>query len=61
MLLGFSKMVLSINCVCIFEYEQEGIVKKNWKSALLAGLVLCVLLAGCEVRGTEVKLYRMDL
>lgn len=54
-------MVLSINCVCIFEYEQEGIVKKNWKSALLAGLVLCVLLSGCEVRSTEVKLYRMDL
>ena len=36
-------------------------MKKNWKSALLVGLVLCVLLAGCEVRGTEVKLYRMDL
>lgn len=54
-------MVLSMNCVCIFEYEQEGIVKKNWKSAFLAGLVLCVLLSGCEVRSTEVKLYRMDL
>ena len=61
MLLGFSKIVLSINCVCIFEYEQEVIMKKNWKSAFLAGLVLCVLLAGCEVRSTEVKLYRMDL
>lgn len=54
-------MVLSINCVCIFEYEQEVIMKKNWKSAFLAGLVLCVLLAVCEVRSTEVKLYRMDL